>query len=445
MAYSFNAENFNVEGDISDSSFGRGRLLSDRSFTPFAGRGNIERTPKLYSTRVTEQTPSQLRSNPLSVSPDLNDAAWYNLITHIAQEVGQTIISAQSGESIRNPLSVSPDLNDAAWYNLITHIAQEVGQTIISAQSGERYGERETSNAQTRSLGAGQSFSEAPSLNLTGVKLVMQSEVREPPVFRGDGTDKFSVHEWEDLVDTYLRKRGIPVSEHHHEILSRLLGKAKDIVRITLRSNTSLRPSENPKVIFDILKQHFSEVRFSSMPLADFYGTVSVVGENPVEYWVRLNKAVDVAEEALNRLGRQMENPCQEAAMMFVKYCPDPTLSAIFRLKAPDKWTASEVQEHLDRYQTEQKEQSVVKSKRNVAVRNATAHTQSPIENEIAASGSPVAPSDNVNASTPSPPQNDDNCMKTLISLFDRALSQNSQTEMRCPRPSQPPMRACKV
>ncbi len=46
---------------------------------------------------------------------------------------------------------------------------------------------------------------------------------------------------------------------------------------------------------------------------------------------------------------------------------------------------------------------------------NATAHTQSPIENEIAASGSPVVPSDNVNASTPSPPQNDDNCMKMLI------------------------------
>lgn len=406
MAYGFNSDTFNVDRDMSDSSFARGRHLSDHSFTPFVGRGNVERTPEFCSTRVTEQTPSQLRSNPLSVSPDLNDAAWYNLITHIAQEVGQT---------------------------------------IISAQSGERCGEREASNAQTKSLGAGQSFSEAPSLNLTGVKLVMQSEVREPPVFRGDVTDKFSVHEWEDLVDTYLRKRGLPVSEHHHEILSRLMGKAKDIVRITLRSNTSLRPSENPRVIFDILKQHFSEVRFSSMPLADFYGTVPVAGENPVEYWVRLNKAVDVAEEALNRLGRQMDNPCQEAAMMFVKYCPDPTLSAIFRLKAPDKWTASEVQEHLDRYHTEQKEQLAVKFKRNIVMRNATAHTQSLTENEIAASGFPVVPSDNLNAGTPSPPQNDDNCMKTLISLLDRALFQNSQAEIRCPRPSQPPMRPCKV
>lgn len=60
------------------------------------------------------------------------------------------------------------------------HIAQEVGQTIIPVQSGVVYGERKSNNAQTRSLGAGQSFSEAPSLNLTGVKLVMQSEANSP-------------------------------------------------------------------------------------------------------------------------------------------------------------------------------------------------------------------------------------------------------------------------
>lgn len=405
MAHGSNMDNFSADRNMSESRVGRGRLFSDRSFTPVAGRGNAEQTsPEFCSTRVTEQTPSQLGGNPLSVCPDLSDSAWCNLITHIAQEVGQTIISAHSGVA---------------------------------------FGERETSNAQTQCLGAGQSFSEAPSLNLTGVKLVMQSEAKEPPVFRGDGTDKFSVHEWEDVMYTYLRKRGIPMLEHHHEILSRLMGKAKDIVRITLRSNTSLKPSENPKVIFDILKQHFSEVRYSYMPLADFYGTVPVAGENPVEYWVRLNKAVDVAEEALTRLGRQMDNPCQEAAMMFVKHCPDPTLSAIFRLKAPDKWAASEVQEHLDRYQTEQKEQLAVRSKPNSVVRNVTAHAQSPMEDEIVTRVF-SATSDNTNASTPSHSQND-NCMKTLISLLDRALSQNNQAEMRCSRPSQPPMRACKV
>ncbi|KAK2866158.1 hypothetical protein Q7C36_002214 [Tachysurus vachellii] len=289
MAHSLDTDSFNVEGGMLNSSFGRGRFSGDCVSTPGVGKGSGERTPGLCSTRIIGQTPEQLRSDPLSVNSDLNDVALHDLVTHIAQEVGRT---------------------------------------IISAQSERRVGERETSSAQTHSLSAGQSFSEIPSLNLTGVKLVMQSEVKEPPLFRGDGTDKFNVHEWGELMDTFLRKR------------------AKDIVRITLRSNTSLRPSENPKVIFDILKQHFSEARFSYMPLADFYSTVPVAGENPVEYWVHLNKAAD--------------------------------------------WTASEVQEHLDRYQLEQKEQSVVRSKHDITARNATAHTQSLREGNATTGDFPV-------------------------------------------------------
>lgn len=88
MAHGFKADNLNADGNMSDSSFGRGRLFSDRTFTPVAGRGNVEQiSPELCSTRVTEQTPSHLRGKPLSVCPDINDPAWYNLITHIAQEV----------------------------------------------------------------------------------------------------------------------------------------------------------------------------------------------------------------------------------------------------------------------------------------------------------------------------------------------------------------------
>ena len=139
------------------------------------------------------------------------------------------------------------------------------------------------------------------------------------------------------------------------------MGKAKDIVSITLRNSPSMKPQENPKIIYDILRQHFSEVTYSCMPMADFYSIVPVAGETNVEYWLRLNKAVDAAEEGLKRLGRHMEDPCQEVAMMFVKYCPDPTLAAVF--KAPDKWTASEIQEHIDRYQTEMKGQVLSKSK----------------------------------------------------------------------------------
>jgi len=74
---------------------------------------------------------------------------------------------------------------------------------------------------------------------LTGAKLVLQSDVKEPPVFRGDGSDKNTVCEWEELMDVYLRKRASPLKEQYAEIMSKLMGKAKDIVRITLRSSPS--------------------------------------------------------------------------------------------------------------------------------------------------------------------------------------------------------------
>lgn len=138
----------------------------------------------------------------------------------------------------------------------------------------------------------------------------MQSDVKEPPCFRGDGSDKLSVCKWEELMDTYLQKTGIPLAEQYQEILCRLMGKAKDLVRVTLCCNSALNQVENPKVIIDILKEHFANVKYSCMPLADFYSTVLLAGEDPVEYWVQLNKGVDLAEEALKGLERQMEDPC---------------------------------------------------------------------------------------------------------------------------------------
>ncbi|KAK0150690.1 hypothetical protein N1851_008202 [Merluccius polli] len=163
---------------------------------------------------------------------------------------------------------------------------------------------------------------------MTGVKLVMKTDVKEPPYFRGDGTDKHTVHEWEEMMSVYLNKSGVPPQEYSQEIMSRLMGKARDIVchtasvssvrvpqalmptalscstdrsrpdivKVTLRSMPSLRPAENFKLVFDILKQHFSEVTYSSMPLADFYNTLPLAGESPMDYWIRLNKAVDVAD-----------------------------------------------------------------------------------------------------------------------------------------------------
>lgn len=108
------------------------------------------------------------------------------------------------------------------------------------------------------------------------------------------------------------------------------MGRAKDVIKIALRSNPSLKPKTNPRIVIDILKQHFSELTYSSMPLADFYGTLPVAGENAMEYWIRLNKAVDVADEGLRRQGRSIEDPTREVTQMFVKHCPDQSLYAIW-------------------------------------------------------------------------------------------------------------------
>ncbi len=387
-----------VSADSFNFAFGRGRLISELHSTPVRGATNVG-SPVLCSTRI-----------PSNAAPSLHQ--------------GVTL----------------PDTNDPVLNNLITHIAQQVGQTIRD-QLRVECEERDVKGAQAQSS-AGQIPSDSTYLNLTGAKLVLQSDVKEPPVFRGDGSDKNTVCEWEELMEVYFRKRATHLKEQYLEIMTKLMGKAKDAVRITLRSSPSMRPQENPKIIYDILRQHFSEVTYSCMPMADFYSTVPVTGETPVDYWFRLNKAVDAAEEGLKRLGKHMEDPCQEAAMMFVKYCPDPTLTAIFKFKAPDKWTASEIQEHLDRYQTEMKDQALSKSK---CLKPVTVHVQAPAPDDSRKSCHPgESPVQRESSATPTPPCND-NCLKVLVSLFENALSQRSHVAQRPAFSDHLPHSSCRV
>ncbi|KAK2827457.1 hypothetical protein Q7C36_018383 [Tachysurus vachellii] len=105
-------------------------------------------------------------------------------------------------------------------------------------------------------------------------------------------------------------------------ILSRLAGNARDVVKVA------------PATVFDILKRNFSELTYSNMPMADFYNTLPKVDESPMDYWIRLNKAID--------------DPAAEAAMLFVSHCPDPGLALSFQFKPGEQWSAAEVQERLD-------------------------------------------------------------------------------------------------
>lgn len=154
--------------------------------------------------------------------------------------------------AMTNHVNQNPDLG-----SLINEIAEKLGQSITAQLRSDR---------STHS----NNFEQPTEMTLSNVKLVMQSDVKEPSIFRGGGSDRLTVQEWENLMSLYLRKRAIPIHKQSQEILDRLMGKAGDVVRNKLRNYTSVDHCKNPQLIFDILKQHFSTITYSSMPLADF-------------------------------------------------------------------------------------------------------------------------------------------------------------------------------
>ena len=161
---------------------------------------------------------------------------------------------------------------------------------------------------------------------------------------------------------------------------------------------------------------------------------------------MHLNKTVDVAEECLKGQGRSIDNPSHEVSMMFLRHCPDESLSGIFKLKSAEKWNASEIQERLDEYMQNKKALKAVQSQRR-GVREHTVYSQSfsPSLNSPC-SGAPLT-------STPAHEQPghaaaDSDCMRSLVQLLDKLVTQQTQMQFQTPRhnPSQPvPCKVCRV
>nr|XP_021325912.1 uncharacterized protein LOC110438339 [Danio rerio] len=272
-----------------------------------------------------------------------------------------------------SPINQNPDLS-----SLISEIAKKLGQSITAQLRSD--------NSTNRSN------SEQPAeMTLSNVKLVMQSDVKESPIFRGDGSDKLTVQEWENIMSLYLRKRAILIDEQSQEILDRLMGKAGDVVKIKLRNNTSADCTSKPRLIFDILKQHFSTISYSSMPLADFYNTLPMPSKDAMEYWIRLNKTMDVAKECLERRGRLVCDPSHEISMMLIQHCPDKSLSNVFKFKSAEKWSAGEIQERLDEHMQERKARTF-SNLRSLNITEHRACTQSPDVVETVASNACFTP-----------------------------------------------------
>jgi hypothetical protein len=130
------------------------------------------------------------------------------------------------------------------------------------------------------------------------LNLVLKS-IKEPVYFRGDGSEKCTVHEWQDMVMVYMHKRGVSVVDQADEVMRRLMRRACNVVKVGIRSNPSVDSYKRPKShLGPLLKQHFSDTSISSMPFADFYATLPLTNE-PFDYWLRLNRAMEVAEDCL--------------------------------------------------------------------------------------------------------------------------------------------------
>ncbi|XP_013867258.1 uncharacterized protein LOC106519938 [Austrofundulus limnaeus] len=358
-----------------------------------------------------------------------------------------TILASPQFTSTRN---VDRDIPTQAGQSadlslLITQLADKIGESITAKLQSDR---------STHSLNSTtDSVVRTPDMSIPNVSLVMHSDVKEPPIFRGDGSDKFSVREWEKLMSLYLQKRKVPVQEQSQEILAKLMGKAGDVVRIKLRNDSSLDHDAKPSVIFDILKQHFSDLIYSSMPLADFYNTLPTPGEDAMEYWIRLNKTVDVANECLERQGRRIDDPSHEVSMMFVKHCPDQSLANVFKFKSAEKWTACEIQGRLDEHLQERKSRaaSIRLSTFDTSVRKVQSQSHVPKLDGASNADALKAQTQSLPFSSSTAVGVDVDCMRSLVSVLDRLITQQTQipaslhTQSTLSQPSNKLCRVCRL
>nr|XP_021336582.1 uncharacterized protein LOC103912040 [Danio rerio] len=287
----------------------------------------------------------------------------------ISQRVGQSQFQAAHGRGLNRtvnstpvgrvacegPYTSTPGVDGVAIDHLTDMIGQlgsQIGESIVaklmSAGLGNVNAEGQTSSS---------SYTQTPTHTEQSTHTLMTPQLTvhmksEHDTFRGDGSDKYGIEEWVDRTKSFLRRQMCPIQDQAEEIMCRLAGKAKDIVKISIRSDATLNVTAKPELIYSILMKYFSEAP-SCLPLADFYATLPGPKENPVDYWIRLNKAADLANEGLLRQGKHLDNIEEEVTRMFIKFCPDPCLSNMFRCKPIQEWNAKEIQCRIDDYQRE--------------------------------------------------------------------------------------------
>lgn len=305
--------------------------------------------------------------------------------------------------------------------DLVKQIGSSIGENIVSCLKSVTAGES--------------SFSPLSIADLSKVNLTVSHNSYDPHPFRGDKTDKLSLSEWVEAVKLYLIKRNVKLCDQAEEVLSKLQSRARDVVKVGLRSKPGLDLKSGPQPIFDILKQHFSDSVTSFIPLADFYDTKPLPSESAVDYWIRLNKAIDTTVEGLKRQGKTLDDPPREVTVMFITHCPDPELSLVFSCKPLEEWTAPDVQVRLDEHHQKKRLQQRQSTARQAdSLRSAQAGEV--LHSHVQATVSPPAPTPQP---TPAgrPSSSEGHSLEHVITLLERLLERESHQRPRQPRSKQ--------
>lgn len=364
------------------SYFGSYHLGRGRGVLPFSGSRTPGKTNDIDfdANRVQFSTPVSYDIPPLEMSLSeptvaLSDEQVKQLSSDISQSIKASLFP-------NNQLPISNSSYDC---QRCSHVNQ-CGTTIIDASK---------------------------------MNLVLKSG-KEPPYFRGDSSDKCSVFEWEDLMRAYLEKGNYSEQERIEEIINKLMGRARDVIQIWLRNSASVSKTGDVDLVFRILKQHFGGVISTGLPLADFYATKPYHNEGPFDYWIRLNKAADLAEQHLKSEGRSLQNRDMEIAVMFIRNCPNKDLSMMFLSKPQREWTAAEVQDRLDEFVRDRKV-SECQFSQQTASANSSDVCGTPLckPQVVRAPGSAVEP-DHATCES--------NTMDRILNMLEKALTCNTQS-----------------
>ena len=248
------------ESVLSHFSFGRGRGVREINVLPSRSVGRDVGASPVLTARDRDLGSSQdLGGSPMGQGPQ-----------------GGPHHSTPSGESATLHL----------FGDMIYQLGLQIGESIVAsllssgAIGGAYHGSAHLHNAEY------QDTQHTGNMNASNdnshVKVVLKSD-KEPVIFRGDKTDKYTVTEWVELMKSYLNKPNYGVQSQMEVVMGRLMGKARDLVKIGFRSDPLLETSCTPDVIYNILKQYFSDTS-SCLPLQDFYSTLPSRRENPIAY-----------------------------------------------------------------------------------------------------------------------------------------------------------------